>query len=198
MTTVLAFDTSQAWCAACLLVPGSVPVIRVDEMARGQAEHIMVMLEEMLAQADLAWADIGVLGVGTGPGNFTGIRISVAAARGLSMALDIPAIGVSSFEIAEGILPYPYWVSVDAPREQKYLQRFDKTTGAPFLAPAEALADLDASVINASGLRPQKRIENIARIALKRKDQAPQRPAPLYVRAPDAAPPRDSAPVILP
>lgn len=197
MAVVLAFDTSQAWCAACLLVPGSSPVVQIDPMARGQAEHLMGMLETLLSNAKLAWSDVEVIGVGTGPGNFTGIRISVAAARGLAMSLGIPAIGVSAFESA-GAMALPYWVAVDAPREQAYTQRFDVENSEPALVSATMLADLDAPLIRASEVSPEARIATIARLALDRHGQSPARPAPLYVRKPDAAPPRDPAPIILP
>ena len=67
-------------------------------MQRGQAERLVPLLEELLARNSLGWQDLGALAVGVGPGNFTGIRISVAAARGLALALKIPCIGVSQFE----------------------------------------------------------------------------------------------------
>ncbi|MDP5360876.1 MAG: tRNA (adenosine(37)-N6)-threonylcarbamoyltransferase complex dimerization subunit type 1 TsaB, partial [Paracoccaceae bacterium] len=104
---ILAFDTSAAHCAAALLL-GDRIVTRVDEMAKGQAEHLMPMLEEMLRAAGLSWADLDGIGVGVGPGNFTGIRISLAAARGLSLGLGKPAIGVNGFEARayEEALPY--------------------------------------------------------------------------------------------
>ena len=89
--TLLAFDTSAAHCAAALLIAGKIHT-RIDEMARGQAEHLMPMLEEVLAAHGLAWRDLDAIGVGTGPGNFTGIRISVAAARGLALGLGCPLV----------------------------------------------------------------------------------------------------------
>lgn len=198
--SVLAFDTSQAWCAACILSDGlPQPLVRIDEMSRGQAEHLMPMLEEMLAEAGLAWGELGLIGVGTGPGNFTGIRISVAAARGLAMSLDRPAIGVSAFESAAMGQALPLWVAVDAPRGQVYLQRLGAGRASPpELADLARLQQLDAPLVRASDITPQQRIENIARQALLSKDQPAGRAAPLYVRAPDAAPPRDPAPVILP
>ena len=196
MAVCLAFDTSQAWCAAAL-VAGGRTVTRIDEMARGQAEHLLPMLEEMLAGAGLGWSDLEVIGVGTGPGNFTGIRISVAAARGLAMARGITAVGISAFEAA-GPQPLPRWVAVDAPRGQVYLQRFDPEPGPPELAPAERLARLDAPLIRLSDIPPGDRIANIAALALARRDQPMPPPAPLYVRPADAAPPRQAAPVILP
>jgi tRNA threonylcarbamoyl adenosine modification protein YeaZ len=74
---------------------------RAEEMGRGQAERLMPLLEEMLAEAGVGWSDLDRIGVGVGPGNFTGIRISVSAARGLALGLDIPAVGVSGFDIIE-------------------------------------------------------------------------------------------------
>ncbi|MFP4451570.1 MAG: tRNA (adenosine(37)-N6)-threonylcarbamoyltransferase complex dimerization subunit type 1 TsaB, partial [Rhodosalinus sp.] len=96
---VLGFDTSAAHCAAALLSGDRLIAARAEEMGRGQAERLMPMLEEMLAEAGVGWSDLDVLGVGTGPGNFTGLRIAVAAARGLALALDVPAVGVSGFEV---------------------------------------------------------------------------------------------------
>jgi len=121
--TLLAFDTSAAHCAAALLLNGQV-VTRIDEMAKGQAEHLMPMLEEMLAAADLTWADLDGIGVGIGPGNFTGIRISLGAVRGLALGLGKPAIGVNGFEARAFQEPLPFTATIPAPREQSYAQAF--------------------------------------------------------------------------
>src|SRR6056297_2365432 len=77
---ILAFDTSAAHCAAAIVSGDTILARRDEEMARGQAERLMPLLAELLAEAGLAWSDLAALGVGTGPGNFTGIRIAVAAA----------------------------------------------------------------------------------------------------------------------
>ena len=97
-TLIVAFDTSAAHCAAALLSGDRVLAARAEEMGRGQAERLMPLLEEMLADAGAAWRDLARIGVGVGPGNFTGIRISVSAARGLALALGVPAIGVTTFD----------------------------------------------------------------------------------------------------
>jgi hypothetical protein len=100
---ILAFDTAAAHCAAALVQGDAVLARRDEPMARGQAERLLPMLEEMLAETRRGWADLDALAVCTGPGNFTGLRLAVAAARGLAMGLGIPAIGVSRFEaLAEG------------------------------------------------------------------------------------------------
>jgi len=62
-----------------------------EPMVRGQAERLFPMIEDLLLSAGVTWPEIDTIGVGTGPGNFTGIRISVSAARGLALALGIPA-----------------------------------------------------------------------------------------------------------
>jgi len=186
--TILAFDTSAAHCAAALLC-GDRLVTRVDEMAKGQAEHLMPMLQAMLAAENLSWRDIDGIGVGVGPGNFTGIRISLSAARGLALGLGKPAIGVNGFEARAHGEAMPYTATIPAPRNQSYVQAFGAGgPTAPFQAETAAL--------------PQKPVADliaaVAIIAASRLHDAGERPAPLYMRSADAAPPRDPAPVLLP
>ncbi|MGR3343482.1 MAG: tRNA (adenosine(37)-N6)-threonylcarbamoyltransferase complex dimerization subunit type 1 TsaB [Paracoccaceae bacterium] len=212
---VLAFDTSAAHCAAALLSGDKVLAERVEEMVKGQAERLFPMLEELLSGASVTWPDLTRIGVGVGPGNFTGIRISVASARGLALSLAIPAIGVSTFEALGLGLPRPVVASVDARGGRFYLQTFAKS-GAwdPVIAGADAMpADMFsenqcivgfdseeiAARIGAIPCQPQNPVAvAIAMIAATRDAAKAARPAPLYVRAPDAAPPRQLAPVILP
>ena len=97
--TLLAFDTSAAHCAAALLSGGRIVRAVHEDMTRGQAERLMPMLEELLANEGAVWEELDAIAVGVGPGNFTGIRIGVSAARGLAMSLAIPAIGVSTFKL---------------------------------------------------------------------------------------------------
>ncbi len=185
---ILAFDTSAAHCAAALLL-GDRIVTRIDEMKKGQAEHLMPMLEDMLAAESLHWADLDAIGVGTGPGNFTGIRIAVSAARGLALGLGKPAVGVNGFEARAHGHPLPFTAEIPAPRGQAYFQVFgaDGTASTPEQAVATGAADTSAQQI----------ISAIAQITAARFADAPPRPAPMYVRGADAAPPRDPAPVIL-
>lgn len=188
--TILAFDTSAAHCAAALLSDGKL-VSRVEEMSRGQGERLMVLLEDMLAENGIVWADLDAVAVGTGPGNFTGIRISVSAARGLALGLGKPAIGVNGFEAVAFGEPRPFTAYLPAPRDQRYaLELSEAGTNAPRQEDGVAPAPDAARMIEA--------IAQIAAEKLTHRDAVLERPAPLYVRAPDAAPPREKPPVILP
>ncbi|KMW58726.1 TsaB protein [Candidatus Rhodobacter oscarellae] len=207
----LGFDTSGPWCGAALIVDGDCPAARYEDMTKGQAERLMPMLQEVLAEAGAAWGDLDRIGVGIGPGNFTGVRISVSAARGLALGLGVPAMGVTLLEALAYGTEGPVLACLDARRGQGYFQRFGYGTAEPFLGSlddlepepglkcigslgAEAAAHLGAAhapALYAPG-------SAIARIAARRSAAAPERPAPLYLRAADAAPPREAPPVILP
>ncbi len=222
--TILAFDTSAAHCAAALLKNGVILGECLEHLSRGQAERLMPMLEELLTDHGLAWRDIDALAVGIGPGNFTGIRISVSAARGLALGLDIPAVGVSIFEVMRlcggAASSAAEIISLEAPRGEAYVQPFrvGEAQSAPRqIDPAAPPADLRfAEALQVRGYRAEDIArslgasavpaelsdiaQHLAQVARRRLSEggAPGRPAPLYVRAADAAPPRDPAPVVLP
>ncbi|MEO8530864.1 MAG: tRNA (adenosine(37)-N6)-threonylcarbamoyltransferase complex dimerization subunit type 1 TsaB [Deltaproteobacteria bacterium] len=180
---ILAFDTSAAHCAVALLLGERVVVSRVEAMASGQAERLVVMLQEVLTEAQVGWSDLTAIGVGIGPGNFTGIRISVSAARGLALGLGIPAIGVSTLEAVAFGHARPVTAIVDAKRGQVYAQDFPG--GEAMLSHA-----IDGVSVGTIPLA-----EAIARIAATRADTV-ERPAPLYIREAHAAPSKIQAPRI--
>ena len=121
---ILAFDTSGPYCSVALLDGDFLRAFRTESMAIGHAERLMPLIEELLAEAQINRFDLKAIGVGTGPGNFTGIRISVAAARGLALALKIPAIGVTSLEALAFGAQSPVVASVDARQNRIYCQTF--------------------------------------------------------------------------
>jgi tRNA threonylcarbamoyladenosine biosynthesis protein TsaB len=188
---ILAFDTSAAHCAAALLRGDEIIATRVEEMSKGQAERLMPLLEEILTEADLAWKDLTAIGVGIGPGNFTGIRISVSAARGLALGLEIPAVGVSGFEVAALGAEDNQLPAILAPRDQVYIEAPDQDPVLMPRAEAEALGSLYFTE------SAQDLIQAIARIAAVSWEDTDEAPAPLYVRPADAAPSRDVPPTLL-
>lgn len=197
---ILAFDTSAAHCAAALLLPDGL-LQRVEPMEKGQAERLVPMLEEQLCEAGLGWTDLKAIAVGTGPGNFTGVRIAVAAARGLALGLGIPAVGVTRLEALAYGLPRPVIVVEDAKRGQVYVQLFTpEGPGAAHLADRVVRAcPATGSAAGTGALPPTVPLtEAIARIGAERAMTPQPRPAPFYLRGADAAPPADPPPVILP
>lgn len=109
---LLALDTSSEGCSAALLVNGSVTE-RFDLAPRGHTRLLMPMIRELLAEQNLAPADLDALAFACGPGSFTGLRIATGVIQGLAWGLEIPVIPVSSlatvalnaierFDVAEG------------------------------------------------------------------------------------------------
>lgn len=190
---VLGFDTSAAHCAAALLRGDTILAARFEERARGQAERLMPLLEEILAEADVCWSDLDAIGVGVGPGNFTGIRIAVSAARGLALGLKIPTVGISGFDARaqQGCL-----AAVPAPREQVYAALPGEV---PRLMPATEAADAarSAGLTFAPEASPADLAHRIAGLAAQRYLHPHAAPAPLYLRAADAAPARDTPPQLI-
>ena len=196
---ILAFDTSGPFCAVALLSGDEVLASAEEPMARGQAERLLVLCEELLTASGVSVADLKAIGVGIGPGNFTGIRISVSAARGLALGLGIPAVGVSTFDALRFGTEGPCACAVDARRDQVYLQGFGNPhLSQPAIFDAAALPAFDGPLIGAGGQKPALPVaEAIARIAAARANSVTERPAPLYLRPADAAPARDAPPTIL-
>jgi tRNA threonylcarbamoyl adenosine modification protein YeaZ len=188
VTTILAFDTSAVHCAAVLLRAGHPAALHVRQMATGQAEALLPLIATTLADAGATFDDLDAIAVGTGPGNFTGIRIAVSAARGLALALSRPAIGVTAFEALAHPLPRPCTVSLPAPRGMIHRQTFTAEGALPPETLPGTADQPDAATL----------VTAIAAIAAQRLGTPQPRPAPFYLRGPDAAPPRDPAPRILP
>ncbi|MGJ5620753.1 tRNA (adenosine(37)-N6)-threonylcarbamoyltransferase complex dimerization subunit type 1 TsaB [Sulfitobacter sp. MF3-043] len=196
---VLAFDTSAAHCAAALLLGDQVLQSVVEPMAKGQAERLLVLCSELMAKANIKVSDLSAIGVGIGPGNFTGIRISVSAARGLALGLGVPAVGVSAFDALRLGTQGPCACAVDARRDMVYLQGYENPNlSDPGQYPVAELPAFDGPLIGTGGHPPVHPVaEAIARLAATRFLTETMRPAPLYLRPADAAPSRDPAPVIL-
>ena len=183
----LGFDTSAAHCAAALLSGTEVLTAISEDMTRGQAERLMPMIEEMLTAHGLGWSELHRIGVGSGPGNFSGIRISVSAARGLALSLGIPAVGISTFDAIALTVDASQTPAVPAPQDRVYIALPGHEPKLVSRSKGQSLALPPNGALLAT---------NIARLASKAEPPF-TRPAPLYIRAADAAPPRDAPPVIL-
>jgi tRNA threonylcarbamoyl adenosine modification protein YeaZ len=97
---ILAIDCSASLCAACVYDESAGKELgrKVLDLGKGHAEHLMAVIEETLEKSGKTYADLTAIAVSIGPGSFTGLRVGVATARGLSLALKIPAIGGTTLE----------------------------------------------------------------------------------------------------
>jgi tRNA threonylcarbamoyladenosine biosynthesis protein TsaB len=204
---VLAIDTAGVDCAAAVFDSDTGQVLgRVSEtIGRGHAERLMAMIDEALAQAKLSLTDVDRIGVTVGPGSFTGIRVGVAAARGLALALGVECVGISTLEVLARTTTEahkPVLAAINAHRDEVYAQSFEDgmPQGEPLLLQLDdylARAAVPGTLLvgSASALVSDRNaetgpdhypIEIVASISATAKAQG--KPKPLYLRGPDAKP----------
>ncbi len=214
---ILAFDTAGNGCSACLWRDGAILAARADAMARGQAEALVPMVDAVMAEAGADFAALDRIAVTVGPGSFTGLRVGVATARGLGVALGKPVWGVTTLEAFAHALPEAdraagtVLAAIDARREDIYLQPFRAPDLTPLGEPVAALAEgvpgllalrlADAPVIacgdaadrldgleGVSTVRLQPVIEApVVAVIAATRPLPPGPPSALYIRPPDAA-----------
>jgi len=164
-------------------------------MQKGQAEALVPLIQALLAETQTSLHKIGRIGVGLGPGNFTGIRISISLARGLGLSLGCPVIGVDSFEASIEEKTKETLIAIPATRDKFYTRSSANLQAAPEMSNAPTLATSPMPVLYRP--KPDLLVANIARIAARKDVKTATPPAPLYVKPADAAPSRDPGPKIL-
>lgn len=215
---VLAIDTALGACSAAVLdtergalTEESVP------MERGHAEALMPLIARVMAQAKMQFADLERIAVTTGPGSFTGLRVGISAARGISLAANKPAIGLTT--LSAYAAPYihqddtmPVTVAVDARHDHVYLQIFGP--GGRVLVQPRISSLREAARLSANGparlvgngaamvasawptneappqlveMQAAPDIKWVARIGVA-SSETQGPPRPLYLRQPDAQP----------
>ena len=128
----LAFDTTAGSCSVLLTEDGKTLEKYVKKMDFGQAEALFPAIREILQNRQLQPAELDLITVCCGPGSFTGVRSSLAAARTLGLSLPKTALtGVSAFEayvhdLAPEELAFYNAVIIETKREDFYFQCFDE------------------------------------------------------------------------
>ncbi|RCL01814.1 MAG: Peptidase M22 glycoprotease [Candidatus Tokpelaia sp. JSC085] len=158
---VLAIDTASVFCAVCLFNNNRILAEKCDNIGKRHAEYLIGQIATVIEKGQKSLTDIDHIGINIGPGSFTGERIGISVARGLALALDRPAIGISAFEAlafeaAEQYKNHPVSVVFEAYREKLYIQHFDihnRKTCEPRVDTAERIIPelVPASVLTGSG-----------------------------------------------
>lgn len=207
---VLALDTCLGACSVAIADAERLVASCSEPMARGHQERLAPMVRDLMAEARLAFGELNRIGVTVGPGSFTGLRVGLAFAKGLALALDRPCVGVGALEALAASAGSPGFCAavIDAGRGHVYLQLFE--AGLPLNAPdslpvtvaaerlARALGRRDARLVGPGAmllapLFPGAEVVGlsapspvaVARLAFR---ASPSPPRPLYLRAPDARP----------
>jgi tRNA threonylcarbamoyladenosine biosynthesis protein TsaB len=204
---VLGLDTALAACSVAVTRDDDVLAAVREPMLRGHQERLAPMVEAVMAAAGLPFAALDRVGVTVGPGSFTGLRVGLAFAKGLGLALGKPCVGAGTLEALAASEPGPGLTAavIDARRGQVYLQAFADGVAvmAPDALPVETAAARLAELWRGgplrlvgpgapllAGIAPEVFMidrpapDPVAVCALAASRTTPARP--LYLRAPDA------------
>ena len=215
---VLAIDTALEACSAAVLdTETGVLASEMRPMVRGHAEALIPLLSKVMAEAHTAFDGLDRIAVTTGPGSFTGLRVGIAAARGIALSAEKSAVGLTT--LAAFAAPHiagddsiGVAVAIDARHGHVYLQVFGpggRTLVAPRIAAirdaariaatgrtriAGNAAEALAAAWPANEVPPvqvdQQKVPDIACVARLGAvaNGGPATLKPVYLRAPDAQP----------
>lgn len=147
---LLAIETATEACSVALYCDGAVR--ECFEIApRRHTELALPWAEELLAEAGIARAQLDAIAVGRGPGAFTGVRLAVALAQGIALALDRPVLPISTLatlalraDVAAGT---PILAAIDARMGEIYLGQFVRDADGLVTAAADETIAVPATVV---------------------------------------------------
>jgi len=210
---LLAIDTAYEACSVGIAGGAGRPVLLTEVIGRGHAEKLMGMIAAAMGEAGLAFADLDRLAVVVGPGSFTGVRVGIAAARGLALVSGTPLVGIGTLAaLAESAREQagavPILAVIDARRDEIYAQAFN-ADGSERSLPL-AISAADAAAMLTGDMRLAGSGADLVRVAAGRdvpvihRESSPDiaavlrlgarapapvaPPKPLYLRPPDAKP----------
>ncbi len=204
----LVLDTALNACAAAVSRDGHILSHASEAMQRGHQERLAPMVEAVMQSSGAGFDALDRIGVTVGPGSFTGLRVGLAFAKAMSLALDIPCIGVNSLEALAAGRPGFVAAAIAAKGDQLYLQAF--LDGTALMAPdvldtavavariVELWSGAEATLVGSGafelvGILPgaaiaEAQTADICALAnlIERRPSSAARPRPLYLRPPDA------------
>ncbi|WP_298904494.1 tRNA (adenosine(37)-N6)-threonylcarbamoyltransferase complex dimerization subunit type 1 TsaB [uncultured Psychroserpens sp.] len=144
MSVILNIETSTTNCSVSLSKQGETLVLKEDNNINySHAESLHIFIDSVLKSAQMKRSDINAVAVSKGPGSYTGLRIGVSAAKGLSYALDVPLISVSTLQaLAYQVKAVDAFIvpMLDARRLEVYSAVFDSSYNA--------IRSIEAQILN--------------------------------------------------
>ena len=204
---LLTLDTATPLVTVALHDGSDVVAEHVAERAMKHGEQLAPLIERCLLDVGAVRQDLTAIGVGVGPGPFTGLRVGLVTARTLAFVLEIPVYGVCSLDVLAieavdtGAVTSDFVVATDARRKEVYLATYDaggaRLDGPSVLKPADAATSApvvgegaslypDAFQTAAGPTRPSAGW--LARVIAEECAELLD-PEPLYLRRPDAVEP---------
>ncbi len=219
---ILSIDTSHGICSTALAENGKLISVKTDPEPSRQAERLFLNIDDILKENQLTYIDINAIAADIGPGSFTGVRIGLAATRGIALAANIPVIGVTGFEALvyaakhQGIID-DLLVVLDARRGQVFAQFFSNDANSEELLLdyseiTEILPNKNITIIGDGAALVEPILQNhninysvidnlkipdagmVAMAAFEKINSGnySKNPAPLYIRKPDAKLPKQA------
>ena len=215
--TVLAFDTAMGGVSVGLNAASGHVVSRMVETTRGQATILVPMVKEVLDEAQLTFKDIDLIVSSIGPGSFTGLRIGLATARSLSLALDVPVVGLNTLDMMAKHYQaeQPLLIVLESKRQDFYARYYDAEGKAlteafaddasvvleraphePFMVGGDCLNRFQGCVTGDFGMldnltQPDPILMTQIGLAQYEKEGADEMPQPLYLRGADVSQPKN-------
>ncbi len=144
---LLAFETATEACSVALYLDGEV-IERYQVAPRLHAEYALPWAEELLAQAGVKRSQLDVIAISRGPGAFTGVRLAIALAQGIALALDKPIVAVSTLRaIAVQARGDRILAAIDARMGEVYVGAFERNGGELIAISTEIVAAPDKVVL---------------------------------------------------
>ena len=161
MITLLNIETSTTTCSASISVNGELideKIILSDKYVHGEQLHILI--EGLLKKNDISFKNLDGVGIASGPGSFTGLRIGLSTAKGIAFAVNKPLISVNTVEVMMENYEMTnkesnsiYFPMIDARRDEVYT--------AGYNTKKEIVYPLDAKIIDQSFLDSLSEFEHI-------------------------------------
>ena len=192
---VLAIDSCASSCGVGVWLDGSWLFRSKEEMSRGQDARLLPMIMEAMGGANKSFSDIDRIAVMRGPGSFTGVRVCLAAARGIGLTLGKPVLGVDRFSVYGNMYSdeKALLVAIESRRAEKFCKYYPSSGDAheACMMTVEEIdrflkSNPDVRMVGDMTAKEEDDLAACVEIAVRADISDPDfAPRPLYIRLPD-------------